>query len=247
MENTERFSNRVQDYVKYRPHYPKQLIQRLQKDYGITTKDRVVDIGSGTGISCLPFLENGNTVLGVEPNTEMRLASETFLESYPNFQSINGTAEQTGLADNSVDIIFAAQAFHWFDRELAKQEFFRILKPDGHIFLIWNQRIHSSPFLQGYEQLLKDHIAEYAQIMHRSIPEDEIRDFLSPKPIGVFRLYNFQEFDWTGFKGRVLSSSYVPKEGDIHDIIMQGIEQLFEQYAENNKVKFEYDTMIYGC
>jgi precorrin-6B methylase 2 len=72
IDSTKRFSNRVGNYSSYRPRYPKSLINLLIQKISLTPELIIADIGSGTGISTEPFLENGNTVYGIEPNREMR-------------------------------------------------------------------------------------------------------------------------------------------------------------------------------
>src|SRR5579863_1256797 len=113
--STTRFSDRVEDYVKYRPHYPKKILSYLQDRYAFGPGWVVADIGSGTGISTELFLRFGNNVFAVEPNLEMRSKAEELLAAHPGFRSVEGTAEATGLPGSSIDLIVAGQAFHWFD------------------------------------------------------------------------------------------------------------------------------------
>ena len=122
---TLRFSSRVENYVKYRPGYPTGVVDPLAKECGLTAKSVIADIGSGTGILSELLLKNGNRVVSVEPNREMRETSEQLLGKYSRSTSVNGTAEEITLADCSVDFITAGQAFHWFDRERARKEFAR--------------------------------------------------------------------------------------------------------------------------
>src|SRR6202020_1636808 len=136
-----RFSDRVENYVRYRPGYPPEVLPALRAECGLAPSHTVADIASGTGIWTRTLLENGNRVFGVEPNAEMRAAGERLLAGFPNFVSIAGTAEATTLADHSVDFVTAAQAAHWFDRERARREFVRILKPGGCLVLLWNGRL----------------------------------------------------------------------------------------------------------
>ncbi len=148
-----RFSNRVENYIKYRPGYPNELIETLRLECGLTTDSAIADIGSGTGILTEMLLRNGNLVYGIEPNREMREAGERLLQGYPRFQSIAARAEETTLAPASVEFVTAGQAFHWFDREKARLEFHRILKPQGWIVLVWNEmQSESTPLINWMER-----------------------------------------------------------------------------------------------
>src|SRR5271156_4696408 len=179
---TARFSSRVEKYVRYRPGYPKEIVDLLRKQCGLTADSVIADVASGTGIFTRMLLENGNRVFGVEPNAEMRHAGEEFLRSYPRFASVAGTAEATTLPDHGVDIVTAAQAAHWFDREKARREFIRILKPGGWCVLLWNERrTDSTPFLREYEQLLLTYGTDYREVRHERTT-DIIPEFFAPKP-----------------------------------------------------------------
>src|ERR1022692_868424 len=125
---TSRFSDRVENYVRYRPGYPPEVVHALKNECGLASSHAVADIASGTGIWTRMLLENGNPVFGVEPNAEMREAGERLLAALPKFTSVAGTAETTTLADHSVDFVTAAQAAHWFDRAQTRREFVRILQ-----------------------------------------------------------------------------------------------------------------------
>ncbi|MDQ3749378.1 MAG: class I SAM-dependent methyltransferase, partial [Acidobacteriota bacterium] len=102
VDSIERFSNRVENYVKYRPSYPKEVLDLFTAEMNLQKDSVIADIGAGTGISAKLFLENGNQVFGVEPNETMRKAAEEFLKDFSNFKSINGTAENTSLENESV-------------------------------------------------------------------------------------------------------------------------------------------------
>lgn len=243
--NTTRFSDRVDDYKKYRPGYPEQLIQLLHDKIGLDKKSIVADIGSGTGISSTLFLNNGNMVYAVEPNAEMRAAAESDLSGNKNFYSIDGTSEKTDLPDQSVDIVFCAQAFHWFDQQKAKIEFNRILKPAGHVVLVWNVRDEKFPFQKAYEETLKANIPEFTIVNYTNVSEKDIEEFFSPKPVHVESITHFQEFGLEGLKGRLRSSSYCPKEGVVYEKLMKEMEVLFHRFSENDRIKFYYKTMIY--
>lgn len=243
---TQRFSSRVENYIKYRPSYPKEVIETLKSECGLTPRSVIADIGYGTGILAEMFLQNGNPVYGVEPNREMREAGERLLSGYANFRSIAAKAEATMLGYHSVDFITAGQSFHWFDRAAAKIEFKRILRSGGWIVLIWNERLVTTPFLFEYEQLLKSFSIDYEQVDHRRLDPDVMRDFFGTDRFRLERFRNEQVFDFAGLKGRLVSSSYSPEPGHPkYEPMIDRLQQLFQTYQEDGKVVVEYQTMTY--
>lgn len=244
-DNTKRFADHVNDYIKYRPSYPQQMLKVLEQRISFNKGKIVADIGSGTGLSSIPFLENGNKVFAVEPNEEMRAAQERMLAQFNQFTSINGTAESTTLADHSVDIIFSGQAFHWFDKIASKEEFRRILKPNGTIVLVWNSRSTRSAFQVAYEKILYDTIEEYKTVNHRNVDEKIISDFFLPQEVESATIANSQVFDLDGLKGRLKSSSYCPKAGVALEELMSRIDGLFSKFEDGGKVQFVYDTIMF--
>ncbi len=246
-DSTQRFSDRVDNYIKYRPTYPTEIVKLLKEKCGLTEKIVIADIGSGTGIFTKMLLDNGNQVFAVEPNKEMRQAAELQLKDYPDFVSIDAPAEKTGLNSNSVDIITSAQAFHWFDREKVKIEFSRILRPDSWVILIWNERqTNSSAFLKAYEALLLKYAKEYSKVNHVNIDSKVIASFFSPRSFEVAAFQNNQEFDYEGLEGRLLSCSYVPNSDQPeHAPMISELKKIFQKYAKNEKVIFEYQTIVY--
>jgi len=243
---TQRFSSRVANYVRYRPGYPSAVVDLLKKECGLTTGAVIADVASGTGIFTRMLLENGNCVFGVEPNAEMRKAGEQFLSAYPQFTSVEGTAEATGLTDCGVHFVTAAQAAHWFDREKARREFIRILKPGGSTVLLWNERrTESTPFLRDYEQLLVAYGTDYQNVRHERTTE-EIETFFAPSPFQVRTFDNRQEFDYPALEGRLLSSSYTPQSDDAgYASMLRELRRIFDTYRVNGRVTFEYNTSVY--
>lgn len=207
----------------------------------------VADIGSGTGILTQLFLEKGNTVFAVEPNKEMRAAAETLLSKYGCFNSVNGTAEDTTLEQHSVDLVTAGQAFHWFDLEKTRQEFLRILKPNGWVALIWNDRkTDTTPFLEAYEQLLNTYSIDYKKVDHKKLDKEDFRRFFRPHGFKMKSFDNIQTFDFEGLKGRLLSSSYVPLKGHPkYQAMLNELRTIFLNFQIDNTVKLEYDTKVY--
>ena len=243
---TKRFSNRVENYVKYRPSYPIEVLSTLKPTCGLDANSVVADIGSGTGILSGLLLKCGYKVYAVEPNKEMRQAADKAFNSNDIYHSIDGSAECTKLKDKSVDIITAAQAFHWFKMTEAKHEFSRILKKDGWVALIWNERKTDSPFLQAYDKLLCDHAPEYSKVNHRNIHRKDIDQFFGPSGYRLNSFANEQHFDLDGLIGRLLSSSYCPSPNQSgYKPLMAGLKAVFDKSAVNEIVSFTYDTKVY--
>ena len=243
---TARFSDRVENYVRYRPGYPPEVLDLLRAECGLQPSHIVADIASGTGVFTRMLLENGNSVFAVEPNTEMRETGMRQLEDHNGLVSVAGTAEETTLGSASVDFVSAAQAAHWFDLARARAEFVRILRPEGWCVLIWNERRTSTtPFLRDYEQLLLTYGTDYKEVRHERTTA-VIHEFFSPavSEEGVFSLR--QQFDYDGTAGRLLSSSYVPLEGHPNYApMMEELRRIFRVHARDDMVEFEYDTRVY--
>jgi ubiquinone/menaquinone biosynthesis C-methylase UbiE len=242
-----RFSNRAQDYVKYRPHYSHEVVQALQQACGLRPEQIVADVGCGPGLLADIFLKNSNRVIGVEPNPEMREAGKRYLARFPNFSMIDGSAENTAFADRSVDFIVAGQAFHWFRPAQARIEFVRILKPGGWTVLIWHDRdTQATPFLRAYDDFLKTYSVDYLQVNHKTVASLEvITQFFYPNQVQLISQQTRQHFDFDGLRGRLLSSSYVPKEGAAAEAMLQKLPELFSTHATDGQVIVEYATNIY--
>ena len=244
---TERFSNRVENYVRYRPTYPATVLDILQREIGLSPVWSIADIGAGTGISAELFLKHGNDVFAVEPNGPMRAAAERLLASYPRFHSVDGTAEATTLRDDSVDAIVAAQAFHWFDPVKTGVECRRILKADRWALLLWNaRRLDSTLFLRDYERLLKKYGTDYAQVRHENVDESRLDLFFGPGQWRKQSVENLQRLTLDGLRGRALSSSYVPADGDpAQAALLSELDDLFAREQTEGHVVIEYDTELY--
>ena len=246
MQSVERFSNRVQNYVKYRPDYPPEMLEFFKSEFGLTRDSIIADVGSGTGLSSKPFLENGNAVFGVEPNAAMREAAELFLEDFDHFQSIEGTSGATNLPDDFVDFVIAAQAFHWFEPGSTRNEFKRILKPGGYVCLIWNERqLDTNEFLREYEQLLLTYANDYQKVRHENVTEAVLESFfLQPFERATFQ--NHQILDFDGLKGRLLSSSYMPNEADPKfEPMIKDLTSVFAKHERGGKITILYDTNVF--
>jgi SAM-dependent methyltransferase len=243
----DRFSSRVDDYVKYRPSYPSDLIALLEREAGLRKGSRVADLGSGTGILTTLLLDAGAEVFAVEPNAPMREAAERALGDRAAFHSVAASAEATTLPDASVDLVTAAQAFHWFDPIAARREMARIVRPGGAIAIVWNARkLGGTPFLDAYEALLQRFGTDYGKVRHDNVGDAGVRAFAAPSEPSRFLLPNAQVLDFDGLRGRLLSSSFTPEPGHPgHAPMLAELARVFEQHAEDGAVTIVYDTTVY--
>jgi SAM-dependent methyltransferase len=247
MDSKKRFSNRVGFYVRYRPTYPQALLAHLEAAGVLPPGAAIADIGSGTGLSARLFLAGGYRVYGVEPNAEMREASREFLAAYPQYEAVAGSAEATTLPDDSIDLVTAGQAFHWFEVDTFRQEVGRILRPGGQVALFWNDRpATKTPFLTAYEQLLKQYAHNYAMVQHRHGKEEKLAIFFGSAGYQTVDFDNILTYDREALIGRALSSSYSPLEDDPkHPLFIQALNAIFERYEKAGVVAMPYQTTVY--
>ncbi len=249
-DSINRFTRTVENYVKYRPHYPYAVVEFLQTACELSTSTVVADIASGTGFLAEIFLQHGNKVIGVEPNDDMRRAGKQYLSKYPNFTSIAATAEATTLKSHSVDMITAGQAFHWFDPKKSRQEFTRILKPEGWVVLVWNMPGRNTPFMLDYEkQIWFKYLAPSDSTdADGQAVEAGLRAWYAPGVIQFHSFENYQVVDYDGLQGRVLSSSYSPTPEDAkYKPLLEDLKTIFERHQREGKVTIEYECRVcYG-
>jgi SAM-dependent methyltransferase/ribosomal protein S18 acetylase RimI-like enzyme len=243
-----RFSDRVGDYVKYRPSYPAEVIRLLEEKTGLAAGTVVADVGAGTGIFTRILLGTGAKVFAVEPNDAMRAAAEAEFRGAPSFSAVAGTAEATGLGDRSVGLITCAQAFHWFDPARARQEFRRILKPGGWCALVWNTPIENdSDFSIGFRKIKDELDTDFQRV--RLLNMERTGGFERFFGAGNWEKQTFknsQTLDLQGLKGRMLSSSYAPKPGHPrHPAMIAALEDLFRSHSRDGAVQLNYETEIF--
>jgi len=244
MNPTERFSDRAAYYARCRPGYPAELVGFLRRLLGSQNDHPIADIGSGTGLLTEQLLKVGSPVFAVEPNPPMRAAAEAALSPHPAFRSVAATAESTTLADDSVDLVAAGQAFHWFDHPKTKTEFARILKPGGWVALIWNERkAADDSFNAAYESFLADFRSSDSR---QKTSVADLTAFFTPLPIQVVSFHNQQSLDLNGLTGRVISSSDMPLPGHPRfGAMSQSLQRLFDAHQNRGVVRIDYDTRVY--
>ena len=243
----QRFSDRVDAYVAARPPYPDELAAALGREFDLAAGATVADLGSGTGLSCLPFLRAGFAVIGVDPNDAMRAAGDRFLSGFTSFRSVRGSAEATALAAGSVDLVVAAQAAHWFDTMKARNEARRILRRPARVALIWNDRISTgAAFAEGYEQLLLEFGTDYAQVRHRHSHQGLVAEFFGGPHARELRFDNPTSLDFETLLARVNSASYVPRpDAPAWAPMIARLRVLFDRTQAQGRVRMDYVTRVF--
>jgi len=245
---TNRFTDRVRDYERARPGYPRGLLDLLRTHAGLVPGSVVADLGSGTGLFGRMLLDAGHVVHCVEPNDAMRAVAERTLARCPGFSSVDGTAENTGLADSSVDTVTAAQALHWFRPEETHRELRRILRPGGRLVAVWNTRCAAtSGFLPGYERLLLRWGTDYREVDHRKTGSRAgLTRFFGHDDFSRAVLPHEQRLDWAGLRARLLSSSYTPASGHPdREPMLRDLRAIFDANQRDGTVRMAYDTEVY--
>jgi SAM-dependent methyltransferase len=246
-DNTQKFTGRADAYAKYRPRYPKEILRFLEREADFDSSKIIADVGSGTGMLSRLFLENGNPVFGVEPNDDMRKQAERELAQFPIFTSIKGTAENTTLRNGSIDLVSAGQALHWFDPERSRIEFSRILRHNGHVCIVYNDRTREEPLMESYEKVIEKakRVTQYSNLDHHDIESDYVSRFLGNSSHKRFSVPNGQTLDFEGLLGRASSASYWPKDNQ------EGVAQvkaelraLFDEFQKNNRITLTYNTYV---
>jgi len=246
VKSTERFSTRVEAYREFRPRYPREVVELLRRECGLTPEWVVADVAAGTGLLSEIFLDNGNRVIAVEPNGPMREACAELRGKYPRLECVDGTAEATGLADGVADLVTVGQAMHWFDLAPTRAEFVRVLKPGGWCAVVYNhRRMGGDGFHDGYERLLVEYGGDYRAVQSKHMTDDKLAGFFAPSEMRCAVLKNYQELTREGLEGRVLSSSYMPQAGDgKYSAMMDAIAELFGGYEEDGVVRMVYETAV---
>lgn len=241
---TERFSDRAQDYANYRPSYPAIAIDTILDGLSHPTQLNIADIGAGTGIASRLIAEREVRVQAIEPNAAMQQAADP----HPGITWHQTTAEQTGLPEQSVDLVLCCQSFHWFDQLVALQEFHRILKPSGRVVLMRNDRNLDDPFTQAYSDVVR-------QVADRQIFDHIDRKSATPLENSLhfthFRTHCFSHthrLSLNGLTGLALSSSYTPKSGTACEQLMANLQTLYNHWmtpAQGDFVLLSYHVNLY--
>ncbi len=240
-ETIARFDDRAADYVKYRPSYPSLAIEAIVGSLGPPARLVAADIGAGTGISARLLGDRGLRVIAVEPGDAMRGAAAP----HPRVEWVSGRAQATGLAAASLDLVLCAQSFHWFHTGEAVAEFARILKPAGRLALMWNRRSTTDPLTAGYRQTIVD-VGGETEAERMPFTPTIVSDGGCFSPPERYLFPNVQRLDLDGLIGRARSASYVPKEGEAGQRLLNLLRALHARFADGDGlVTLVYETEVY--
>ena len=159
---------------------------------------------------------------------------------------MDGTAEATTLAAESVDLIVCGQAAHWFDAPVASEEFRRVLKPQGWLALIWNDWRHSSqPLARAYLELI-DRYATHQTSSEARVSQELVSPFFTPRPFTGFQASNPQQYTRESWTSRALSVSYLPEAGTPGAAeMLRLLGALFDTYQRDGLVELEYRSHVF--
>lgn len=243
-DNTHRFDGKAALYGQYRPSYPEEYFDYLFEKARLEPEDAIADIGAGTGIFTRQLLGRRFAVFAVEPGIDMRRQGQEQLGDAPGLRWVSGSAEQTTLAPGSVGLITAAQAFHWFDREKFGAECRRILRPGGLVALVWNIRAPECTLTHKCAEAFSRYCPGFHGFSGGSAVEpDAIEPFFLNRKMGYRQFSNDLFYSWDAFLGRMLSSSYAPKEQDAqYPALVEALRQIFEEESQGGILRFPMRT-----
>lgn len=246
-EFSERFTGKSSDYAQYRERYdPVTVLPLLREWCGLTPEWFVADVGAGTGMAGDLFLANGNRVIAVEPNAEMRAACAALHDGDAMFSVLDGAAEATGLAGASVDMIVVGRALHWFNVEAAFREFRRILKPQGWIAILACGRAED-----GREENLA-----FREFLQATTGRDFFRDPLldvyrrldtlfAGGPVLHAERHGEMQLDWDALRGLTLSLSHAPlPDSESFSQFESELRSFFDRFKQSGRVTLRTCTYV---
>ncbi len=240
------FSTKAADYAAARPRYPAALFERLRATGALFPSARIADIAAGTGLFTGQLLYRGYSVVAVEPNAAMLAVADATLAQYRKYRSLAASAEATTLADASVDLITAAQAFHWFDVEAVRREWLRVLSPQGRVVLVWNTRPLTDPLQKALDDLLGEFGSGRQAVLDRRQDLSKVPAFFAAKAFDRFELAHTQQLDREGFISLALSRSAMPDRDTAEgERAVLRLAQLFETHARDGRVDVPYRTVAF--
>jgi len=244
-DHTTRFTGKAEAYDRHRERYPvAEVLTQLREWCRLQPQWTIADVGAGTGMLAEVFLENGNRVIAIEPNKEMRVACERMKVRWPRLEVTNATAEATGLPDASVDMVAAGRAFHWFDTIPALTEFHRVLKPGGWVALVSAGRAHvQTEQALAFEQLLVERGTDHTYARSTYRIHDKLEDLFLD--LHKAEIAGEQRFDWETLQGFTQSLSVSPRPGAPgFEAFEEALRRHFDQFAQQGVLTMQTTCWI---
>lgn len=245
-DSVRRFSYRAGNYDKFRPNYPEALIEYLHASTPIRSDHVIADIAAGTGIFTEQVAAWGNRVYAIEPNPYMRRIASQRLVALDRCILLEGTAESTGLPDDSIDIIVSAQAFHWFDLVRTKAEFRRVGRNSPRVAIVWNLRNTDTPFESAYETLIRRYAVDYLNVSQRKMNTVDVLSFFAPA-VPEYRVFGHVDFlTHEQLRGRTCSYSFMPDGRSLLlPDMLASLATLFDTHQKGGKVRLSYKARLF--
>ena len=224
-----RFSDKAENYTKYRPIYPNTVINKILDNFVSLNKIVAADIGAGTGIAARQLANKGLSVIALEPNSAMREAAE----KHQNVEWKNGSAEETNLPDASVDLITCFQSFHWFNPQPTLIEFRRILKEQGRLAIVFQDINREDEFTQAYGELVSK-AANNRPPTDFSSKIEPVRKSSEFEYIDCYKFPYQQELDLPSLIGLAKSVSFISSEETVQKQLVDGLEDLYQRFCNSD-------------
>ncbi|NLB79720.1 MAG: class I SAM-dependent methyltransferase [Clostridiaceae bacterium] len=240
-------SERIENYLRYQPGYPRKLLNYLYEEVGFLRESVIADIGSGTGVLARLLLERGSRVVAIESDDRMRDIAERLLnDEFQRFVTLNATAENTTLFNESVNYIVCAHSLNGFCIDKCRDEFLRILKPSGVVVMIYNRLTQEEDFSKEYNYLQERYRIYPEKAECRELSEIEISEFYASTTYNQVSFPNRQSLDYEGARARLLSDRSLPEQGeDGYNDMINEFYKIFERYSQNRKIILNYITETY--
>jgi len=240
------FSQKVAAYVASRPGYPDALFDALLAIGALSADKAVADVGAGTGLLTQSLLSRARLVTAIEPSDDMRAACDAQLAGHPNYRSLRGTAEHTSLGDASVDLVTAAQAFHWFDIDASRQEILRVLRPAGQVALIWNDRVRTDPLHVAMDEVFATYGGAKRGAMLAHENRSDVPRFFGGATLHEIDFPHEHRLDRDGLRALAFSRSYMPDpESDGGQATAREIDAIFGRLAGDGRVAVQYRCVAF--
>lgn len=240
------YFGKAHDYSKYRPDYPITLFELIRDKYNMNRDSVVCELGAGTGKFSKLISDFVSLVYAVEPNADMIKQGEEYC-SGKNVKYVLGSAEETNLDDKSVDIVFAVQSFHWFNKETCKREVKRILKDDGLFAIVWNDwEDQDNEFSHVYFKYISDWKTRITGSVYQHKNVDDRKNFFRDQSYETHSIVHSRKYSLEELVGLTKSLSYAPSDGDeLYDEFINGVVDIFERYQDSGFVNFDFHAEMF--